>query len=77
MKNQLENLTGTGNISAVRKPVPINVPVFTRARIARQLDDARSMLFCLEGGGDFNSPRHDRYVSRINALTLRLNSCNE
>ena len=66
--------TGAGIQSAVRKPAPLNVPAFTRERIARQLDDARSMLFCLEEDGDFNSPRHDRYVSRINALTLRLNS---
>jgi hypothetical protein len=66
--------TGTGNLSAAQKPVPLHVPAFTRERIARQLDDARSMLFCLEEDGDFNSPRHDRYVSRINALTLRLNS---
>jgi len=75
MENHTENLTGTGNLSAVRSPVPFGaVPAFTRERIARQLDDARSMLFCLEESGDFNSPRHDRYVSRINALALRLNS---
>jgi len=70
--------TGAGNLSAVRSPIPFGaVPAFTRSRILRQLDNARSMLFCLEENGDFNSPRHDRYVSRINALTLRLDSCHE
>ena len=79
MKNQLEHLTGTGNLSAVRKPVPFyygekaeKTPLERIDNLEKQIINAREMLATIEQDGDFSSHLHGFYVSRVNALGLKL-----